>query len=68
MFAERLKEAMRQRNINQAELVKRTGIGKSCISQYLSGKYEPKYKNLCLIADAIKVEKDYLIGAKKQGE
>lgn len=40
-FSERLKQAMVERNMTQAELSALTGIGKSSISQYVSGKNEP---------------------------
>lgn len=40
-FAEKLKQAMQQLGINQAQVVGMTGIGKSSISQYLSGKNVP---------------------------
>ncbi|MGE6426180.1 helix-turn-helix domain-containing protein [Bacillus altitudinis] len=40
-FAEILRKAMDETNMTQAELSKLTGIGKSSISQYVSGKNEP---------------------------
>ena len=45
-FKDNLKRFMDLRNIKQTELVYKTGIGKSSISQYLSGQYLPKYKKL----------------------
>ncbi len=41
-FSERLKKAMNIRRIKQVELVEKTGISKSAISQYLSGAFVPK--------------------------
>ena len=41
-FAKRLKQAMSEKQINQAELASRIGKGKSSVSQYLSGKNIPK--------------------------
>ena len=41
-FSERLKKAMDDQGITQAELSALTGISKSGISQYLSGKNLPK--------------------------
>ena len=38
MFVQRVKQAMSEQNISQAELVKLTGISKGSISQYLSGR------------------------------
>ncbi len=57
-----MKKAMDMRNINQAELCRRTGIGKSSISTYLSGDYEPKQTNLYKIAEALDVSIPWLNG------
>ena len=61
-IANRMKIAMSNLNISQAELVKRTGIGKSSISTYLTGEYEPKQKNLYKIASALNVNEAWLMG------
>lgn len=61
-ISKRMKLAMDMRNINQAELCRRTGIGKSSISTYLSGDYEPKQTNLYKIADALSVTIPWLSG------
>lgn len=60
--ASRLKKAMELRGITQAELVKRTGIGKSSISTYLSGEYIPKQKNTYKLAKALNVNEAWLLG------
>lgn len=52
-YAEQLKVAMENANVTQVELSARTGIGKSSISQYLSGKNEPNQKRKDLIAEAL---------------
>mgnify|MGYP001021131846 CR=1 FL=1 len=62
VFAQRLREAMSLRRIKQAELVERTGIGKSSISQYLSGDYDPKPRNIYLLAEALSVDVAWLYG------
>ena len=41
-FSERLKQAMSEREISQAELAALIGKGKSSVSQYISGKNVPK--------------------------
>lgn len=41
-FASRLRQAMNERNLSQSELSTLTGIGKSSISQYLSGRNIPR--------------------------
>lgn len=61
-FPDRMKEAMKIRNIKQIELSEKTGIGKSAISQYLSGKYQPKQKSIYLIAKALNVNESWLLG------
>lgn len=58
----RIKQAMELRNMNQADLVNATGIGKSAISQYLSGKYVPKQTATHAIAKALNVSEAWLMG------
>lgn len=62
-IAERIKEALILRDMKQADLVEKTGIGKSSISTYLSGAYEPKQKNIYKIAKALNVSEAWLMGA-----
>ena len=61
-FAERLKRALDARGMNQTELVERTGISKSAISQYLSGVFEPKQNNIYKISRALSVGPTWLMG------
>jgi len=61
-FASRMKTAMNLKNIKQVDLVEKTGLGKSAISQYFSGKYEPKQKGIYLIAKALDVSESWLMG------
>lgn len=61
MFAEELKQAMTAADITQAELSKRTGIGRPSISQYLSGKNEPTDARKRQIAKALGLPPDYFI-------
>ncbi|MCQ2286498.1 MAG: helix-turn-helix domain-containing protein [Bacteroidales bacterium] len=58
----RLKRAMAFRNMNATELVKKTGISKGSISQYMSGFVKPKQDRLYLIAKALEVDPVWLIG------
>ena len=59
---DRIKQALALRNMKQVELVAKTGIDKSQISSYLSGKYKPKQENLSLIAMALEVDEYWLMG------
>lgn len=58
-FNEKLKQAMQHLGINQAQLVGMTGIGKSSISQYLSGKNVPSEKRQKNIAVSLGLDPDY---------
>ena len=58
-FSEKLKNLMRDFGLSQAKLADLTGIGKSSISQYLSGKNEPSKDRKKEIARALGVQEDY---------
>ncbi len=61
-IAERMKEALAMRGMKQSDLVALTGIGKSSISTYLTGEYEPKQRNIYKIAQALNVSEAWLMG------
>ena len=61
-IAERMRTAMALRGISQADIVNHTGIGKSSISTYLTGEYEPKQRNLHKIAGVLEVDPGWLMG------
>lgn len=61
-LAERLQYALDIRNMKQVELAQITHIGKSSISTYLTGEYEPKQKNIYKIASALDVSEAWLMG------
>lgn len=54
-FGRLLKKLMDEKNINQVELAKKTGISQSSLSDYLRGVYIPKQDKIHLIADALGV-------------
>ena len=61
-FSNRLKTAMRIRNIKATELSVKTGIAKSSLSEYINGKYEAKQDGLYLLARALDVNEAWLMG------
>ena len=61
-FAIRFREALNIRNMKQSEICEHTGIGKSAISQYLSGSFEPKQQNIYKLALALDVSEAWLMG------
>lgn len=58
-FADKLKTLMKELDLTQSELSDLTGISKSSISQYLSGKNEPSDARKKNIALALGVQEDY---------
>lgn len=62
VLIKRIKQMMQIRDITQADLARITGIRASSISDYLSGKYQPKQDKIALIADALSVNPGWLLG------
>lgn len=58
-FANQLKNLMRELDLTQSKLSNLTGIGKSSISQYLSGKNEPSMDRKRKIARVLGVQETY---------
>ena len=42
ILIDRIKKILNERNMSKAELSRLTGISNSSLSEYLSGKYEPR--------------------------
>lgn len=61
-IAARLKKAMDAAGKKQADLMRETGLDRSAISNYLSGKYEPKQKAIYKMAAALDVSEAWLMG------
>lgn len=62
MFSKNLKSVMEERNMTQTQLSALTGVAKSGISQYLSGKTTPKAAVVQKLADALETSVDFLMG------
>ena len=58
-FSEKLKKAMQQLGLNQAQVVGMTGKSKGSISQYLSGKQTPSAEVQSDIAVSLGLAPDY---------
>lgn len=61
-FSTRLKEGLEVRNMKATNLSKLTGIGKSSISDWLSGRYEAKQDKVYIIAKVLNVDEAWLMG------
>lgn len=64
IVAERIKELMRENNLNQVQLAEKIGLKQNTISAWLLGKKEPCITSLWLLADFFDVDIDYLVGRK----
>ena len=66
-FADRLKIAMERQGMKQVDLIRAAAnqgikLGKSHISQYVSGKTIPRADMLRFLASTLQVEEDWLSG------
>lgn len=67
VFSERLKAAIKKQNLKQIDLVRAAQaqgikLGKSHVSQYVSGKTVPRTDILLFLAKTLQVEEEWLIG------
>lgn len=60
--ANRLRQAMTDAGLRQADLVRMTGIEKGSLSRYLKGEYEPKNDAISKLARALGVAEMWLWG------
>lgn len=59
---DRLKQAMKYRNLKAVDLCERGNIPKSAMSYYLSGRSEPKSDRLYILAKLLDVSEAWLLG------
>lgn len=64
LVADRIRELMKEQNLNQVRLAEKTGVKQNTISAWLLNKKEPSITSLWLMADYFDVEIDYLVGRK----
>lgn len=60
--AKRIKEALQQKGMSQADLCRITGIPKSAMSQYCNGRLVPRQDRTYLISTALNVSEAWLMG------
>ena len=65
-FAEKLKKAMQELNLNQRQVVTMTGKSKGSVSQYLSGKQIPSEDVQSAIATSLGLASDYFTGMDQE--
>jgi transcriptional regulator with XRE-family HTH domain len=62
IFSERLRTARELRKLSQSELASKSNLQPSAVSHFETGRRSPSFQNLRVLADALKVTTDYLIG------
>ena len=67
-FSSQLKKAMEEINMSQAELAEKTGLAKSSISQYVSGKNTPKEVTIEKIARVLGVTTELLNATSEEAD
>lgn len=68
IFMARLKGTMEAKDKTAADLERETGLNKSTLSRYLSGKCIPKLEALQALSKALGVNAKWLIGAQEENE
>ncbi len=62
LVAERIRELMKERSLNQIQLAQNLGVTQGMVSAWVLGKKLPSISNLWMLADYFGVDIDYLIG------
>lgn len=62
MFPDRLRAAREKCGLSQSDLADRTKLQPSAISHFETGTRKPSFDNLRILADALDVTTDYLLG------
>ncbi len=61
-ISERILEALKLREMTQAELSQKAGLCKSAVSAYVKGQYEPKGQSIQKMAQVLNVSEEWLSG------
>lgn len=67
-FGERLNMILYEQELSQADLDKRTGIGRANISRYVCNKQTPTVDSLIAICKTLGVSADWLLGLSDRKE
>ena len=68
IFSNNLDNLLNEKMMTAAELSRKTGISEASLCKYRKGTYLPHGETLNLLADALNVSVDYLLGKDGQGE
>lgn len=62
MFAERLKELRKDKNMTQVQLAETLGVSKGTVAMWEIGKREPNFETLNRLSDIFDKRIDYILG------
>ena len=62
MFAERLKELRKDKNMTQVQLAEELGVSKGTVAMWEIGKREPNFETLNRLSDIFDKRIDYILG------
>ena len=62
IFAERLVQKRKEKGLHKTELAAKSGVNVNTITNYEYCNNMPSLYNACLIADALEVSLDWLVG------
>lgn len=65
-FKEKLKEARKQSKYTQDEVAEETGIPRSTLANYESGRTQPDIETLSRLIDFYEVSADWILGTGKK--
>lgn len=65
---ERMYIVLQKRDVSQSELAKKTGTTRQTINSYIHGRHQMRLEAIVLIASALHVSVDYLLGLNKKEE
>ena len=61
-ISERITEALKLRDMTQAELAQKAGLSKAALTAYVKGQYLPKGQSIQKMAQVLNVSEDWLSG------
>ncbi|NOT41809.1 MAG: helix-turn-helix transcriptional regulator [Alphaproteobacteria bacterium] len=63
-FADRLRSSREERELSQSDLARLTGLQPSAIAHFEAERRKPSFDNIRVLAAALKVTTDYLLGSE----
>lgn len=66
LFKDRLRKTREDKGLSQAQLAEKTGLQPSAISHFEAGRRSPSFDNLRVLADALGVTTDHLLGREQK--